>query len=112
MWGILRSSRNLNSGASISALAVSASQTTIAASATISALCASWDSSTEPGQSRKVQRSPRNSVEAALTSTLILRARASAALSPTVLPSRAEPLRPTAPVAKSRLSSSVVLPVR
>ena len=108
----MRSSRNLKSGASVSALATSGSQTTTAASAAISAFWVSWVSSTEPGQSSRVQRSSRYSAEAALVSTVILRARASAALSPTLLPSLTEPLRVTAPAANSRLSSRVVLPLR
>ena len=92
--------------------ATAGSLTVMAASATIRAFWVSSASSTEPGQSSKVQRSPRNSAPATLTSTLMLRARASGALSPTLLPSRTEPLRVVAPVANSKLSSSVVLPLR
>src|SRR5512132_4201431 len=66
----------------------------------------------KPGQSRKVQVSPRYSVVAMLISVDICRARASAVPSPTVLPSRTLPLRLITPVSDSTLSSREVLPDR
>ncbi len=59
VWGMLRSSRNLRMGRAIWARAGSASTTSTAASATISAFMVSWANSTDPGQSMKVQDSPR-----------------------------------------------------
>ena len=63
----------------------SASATTTARSTPASTASASKANSIEPGQSRKVSRSPMNSVSATLTSTLIWWARASGEASPTVL---------------------------
>src|SRR5260370_30444962 len=69
-------------------------------------------SSTEPGQSRKVQLSPRYLAVAVLTSVDICRARASGVASPTMLASLTEPRRLVTPQAKRMASSSVVLPER
>jgi len=112
MCGIWCWSRKCSSGATVIARSITGSTTTTAASATISAFMVSWPNSIEPGQSRKVQLSPRNVVLAGVTCTLILRWRASGLESPTVLPSFAVPRRAIAPVTSSRLSSSVVLPER
>ena len=87
------------------------STTSTAASTPHSAPRASCANSIEPGQSRKVSVPPSCSIVAALTSTLMPRSRASVEESPTMLPSPTLPLRPMAPLTKSRLSSNVVLPL-
>jgi len=112
MCGISWASRNWNSGASVSARWTSGSQTTTATSATISAHCVSFQNSTDPGQSRKCQVSPRNSPVAAEISTLMLRLRASGEASPTVLPSFWLPRRSIAPQVCRSDSSKVVLPLK
>jgi hypothetical protein len=110
--GMSRSSRNLSSGDRVSARSAIGSTTTIAASATINALCASWENSIEPGQSRNTHGSPMKVAWAAVISMLIWRARASGAVSPTVVLSLMLPLRWIAPQACSRLSIKLVLPLR
>src|SRR5215831_8066266 len=110
--GILCRSRKRSSALIVSARSTSGSTTTTATSLTSNAPCASWSSSTEPGQSRIVQRSPRKLAFATLSSVDICRARASGEWSPTELPSRTLPRRLVLPPACSMASSKVVLPER
>src|SRR5215469_10620476 len=112
MCGILCRSRKRSSALIVSARSTSGSTTSTATSLTSNAPCASWSSSTEPGQSRIVQRSPRKLALATLSSVDIWRARASGEWSPTELPSRTLPRRLVLPLACSIASSRVVLPER
>src|SRR2546428_2521614 len=112
MWGMPWRLRNRNSALTVTARSASGSHTTTTVSATSIACCASYNSSTEPGQSRIVQGSPRKVALATLISVDIWRARASAAWSPTELPSRTLPCRLVVPLANSMASSRLVLPDR
>src|SRR5579872_58683 len=112
MCGTWRSSRNLSSGDSARTRSGTASHTTTATSAASIAICASVASSTDPGQSRKNQRSPRYVACAGLISVDICRARASGAESPTVVWSFWVPRRWMVSAAKRRDSRRVVLPDR
>src|SRR2546428_1546409 len=112
MWGMPWRLRNRNSALTVTARSASGSHTTTTVSATSIACCASYNSSTEPGQSRIVQGSPRKVALATLISVDIWRARASAAWSQTALPSRTLPRRPVVPLANSMASSRLVLPDR
>src|SRR5204863_6112853 len=112
MCGIWCRLRKRSSALTVTARSTSGSQTTTTTSATSIACCASYNSSTEPGQSRIVQGSSRKVALATLISVDICRARASAAWSPTELPSRTLPCRPTVPLANSIASSRLVLPDR
>src|SRR5256885_2554227 len=104
--------RKRSSALTVTARSTSGSHTTTTTSATSIACCASYSSSTLPGQSRNVQGSSRKVALATLSSVDICRARASAAWSPTELPSRTLPCRPTVPLANSIASSRLVLPDR
>src|SRR3977135_1880757 len=112
MCGIACRLRKRNSALTVTARSTSGSQTMTTTSATSIACCASYNSSTLPGQSRIVQGSSRKVVLATLISVDIWRARASAAWSPTELPSRTLPCRLVVPLANSIPSSRLVLPDR
>src|SRR5712672_3533077 len=112
MCGIACRLRKRNSALTVTARSTSGSQTMTTTSATSIACCASYNSSTLPGQSRIVQGSSRKVVLATLISVDIWRARASAAWSPTELPSRTLPCRLVVPLANSIPSSKLVLPDR
>ena len=99
-------------GVSVTARLSEGSITSTAMSATCRAFRVSCINSIDPGQSSTVQASPRYVIRAGVSSVLMLRARASSAESPTVVPSFTEPRRPIASVAKSMLSRRVVLPLR
>ncbi len=109
--GSFRSSSSRRMSCSAGILRSSASHTTTAASHSGNAWRMSLRNSTEPGQSMNVMRSPRYSALATFASMLIAWARASTAASPTLVESRTEPCRDSAPVRARRLSRSVVLPL-
>ena len=112
IYGMPFSSKSSSKRVTANTFAAPGSQTTMAESAIDKFTCVSRINSTDPGVSRKVHSSPRYSVVATFTSTLILRALASGELSPTVLPSVTFPFRPVAPQRFKILSSRVVLPLR
>src|SRR6266446_8237130 len=112
MCGMSWRLKNRKSALTVIARSTSGSHTTTTTSATSIACCASYNSSTEPGQSRIVHGSPRKVALATLSSVDMLRARASAAWSPTELPSRTLPRRLVVPLANNSASSNVVLPDR
>src|SRR5207302_10826761 len=112
MCGMSWRERKRRSALTVIARSTSGSHTTTTTSATSIACCASYNSSTEPGQSRIVHGSPRKVALATLISVDIWRARASAAWSPTELPSRTLPCRLVVPLANSMASSRLVLPDR
>src|SRR5947207_12382284 len=112
MCGIWCRLRKRSSALTVTARSTSGSQTTTTTSATSIACCASYSSSTLPGQSRNVQGSSRKVALATFISVDIWRARASAEWSPTELPSRTLPRRLVVPLADSIASSRLVLPER
>src|SRR6266702_3560898 len=112
MCGMSWRLKKRRSALTVIARSTSGSHTTTTTSATSIACCASYKSSTEPGQSRIVHGSPRKVALATLISVDIWRARASAAWSPTELPSRTLPRRLVVPLANNMASSNVVLPDR